>query len=342
MRSGRPLRFIAVMVGGWTGGRAMILWQTTGQLPGIVPLLLPTAHAVVPPAVTPLTRPAARFAAAAPAAVAARQAGPATAPDKTVVALALAGLIQFGDARAGAAAPVLVSPVTGQLQAPIGLPTTAAAGAAAAHTRWSGDAWLLLRGGANRAAGFGVGQLGGSQAGVRVAYALGKARRVAVFGRLDTPLHGPGREAALGVEWRPTSAPVRLVAETRLPLDGGAVAPAVGAVGGLPPTPVGAGFRLEAYGQAGAIDRDGVSGFADGAARATHRLATIGPVLADLGAGAWGAAQRGAARLDIGPTIGAAFRVGRLPARLTVDWRQRVAGDARPGSGVAVSLGADF
>jgi len=189
----------------------------------------------------------------------------------------------------------------------------------AKRSRWSDDAWLLVRGGTMRGAAFGAGQLGGSQAGVRIAYALGHARRVALVGRLDTALRGQGREAAFGVEWHPHHLPVRLVAEERVPLDGGKAAPALGAIAGLDPTPIAAGFRLEAYGQAGALDRDGVQGFADGAARATHALAELGPLLADLGAGAWGGAQRGAARLDIGPTLGVAFRFGKLPARLTID-----------------------
>ncbi|WP_204317143.1 hypothetical protein, partial [Klebsiella aerogenes] len=30
------------------------------------------------------------------------------------------------------------------------------------------------------------------------------------------------------------------------------------------------------------------------------------------------------------------------PLRIALDWRQRVAGEARPGSGPALTLGADF
>jgi len=259
------------------------------------------------------------------------------APDHRLLALALAGLIRFGPAeQIDEPAPLLVSPATGAPFAPAG------GAAVARRSRWSGDVWLLLRGGRMGGAGFGAGQLGGSQAGVRIAYALGHGRRVALVGRLDTPLRGKGREAAFGVEWRPARLPVRLVAEERVPLDGGKAAPAIGTIAGLDPTPIAAGFRLEAYGQAGALDRGGVQGFADGAARMTHALGRLGPFAIDLGAGAWGGAQRGAARLDLGPTLGFGFRLGRLPARLTIDWRQRAAGHARPGSGLAVSLGSDF
>ncbi|VVT20968.1 hypothetical protein SPHINGO361_150133 [Sphingomonas sp. EC-HK361] len=62
----------------------------------------------------------------------------------------------------------------------------------------------------------------------------------------------------------------------------------------------------------------------------------------DSGLGAWGGAQREASRLDIGPSIVALVPVGRQRARLTIDWRQRVAGNARPGSGLALTIGADF
>ena len=118
------------------------------------------------------------------------------------------------------------------------------------------------------------------------------------------------------------------------------------AVGGVNPTPVAAGFRLEAYVEAGAIARraadGGVEGFGDGAARLTRPIARVGKLRLDLGAGSWGAVQRGARRLDVGPTMGIVAPLGRKSMRLTLDWRERVAGDARSGSGPALSLGTDF
>jgi hypothetical protein len=35
-------------------------------------------------------------------------------------------------------------------------------------------------------------------------------------------------------------------------------------------------------------------------------------------------------------------RIADTPARLSVDWRQRIAGDAEPGSGLAVTLSTRF
>ncbi|TPG14191.1 hypothetical protein EAH87_16630 [Sphingomonas koreensis] len=212
---------------------------------------------------------------------------------------------------------------------------------AARPSRWSGSAWLVARGGgAGRGAGFGGGQLGGSQAGLRIAYSL--KRKLAAVARLTTPLEGKGRELAIGIDWQPTRLPLRLIAEQRIVLDGGKGGPAVGLVGGIGPAAIGGGFDLEAYGQAGAIDRHSLEGFADGAARVTRRLATIGRARIDVGGGAWGGAQRGAARLDIGPSAVLALPVGRVPARLMLDWRQRIAGGARPGSGPALTLATDF
>uniref|UniRef100_UPI0035CB6D37 hypothetical protein n=1 Tax=uncultured Caballeronia sp. TaxID=1827198 RepID=UPI0035CB6D37 len=75
-------------------------------------------------------------------------------------------------------------------------------------------------------------------------------------------------------------------------------------------------------GQAGAIARsgagNGMEGFGDGAARLT-RPVTLGPIRLDVGAGTWGGAQRGAARLDVGPTVGLSLPVARHALRLTVD-----------------------
>jgi hypothetical protein len=59
----------------------------------------------------------------------------------------------------------------------------------------------------------------------------------------------------------------------------------------------------------------------------------IGPV--EVGAGAWGGAQPGAARLDMGPQASFRIPVGRTGIRASAEWRFRVAGDAEPGSGPA-------
>lgn len=208
-------------------------------------------------------------------------------------------------------------------------------------SRWAASAWLLTRGGANGT--LTGGQLGASQAGLRMTYLLDERRRVALAARIATPLRGRGTEAAIGLDWQPTAAPVHLVLEQRVGLDGARGGPTALAIAGLNPTPIAAGFRLEAYAQGGVILRDGkAEGFGDGAARLARPVATLGGATLDLGLGAWAAGQRGAARVDAGPTLGVALPVAGRSVRVSLDWRQRVAGDARPGSGVALSVGSDF
>ena len=207
--------------------------------------------------------------------------------------------------------------------------------------RWSLDLWLIARGGSDRGAGFGGGELGGDQAGLRFAYALDRRHRLAAFARVDGPLAGRGREAAVGLDWQPTAVPERAVIEERVPLDGGKAAPAVGLVGGFGPV-VRHGLRLEGYGQAGVVARHGGEAFADGAMRATRPIGKVAGLSFDLGAGAWGGAQRDAARLDLGPTLGATVPIAHHAIRIAIDWRERVAGRASPGSGPALTIGASF
>jgi hypothetical protein len=222
---------------------------------------------------------------------------------------------------------------------PLG-PAAIGATRATSHAPLSVSSWLLARGGASGTVS--GGQLGASQAGVRAVYGIDPSRRLGLTARLAAPFKGRGREAALGIEWRPTRWPVRLIAEQRFVLDGGRGGPTVGVIAGYGPAEIAPGARIETYGQAGAIMRDGVEGFVDGAARVTHGVAERGRLRLDAGVGAWVSAQRGATRGDLGPSLGLAAPLGRRSVRLALDWRQRIAGTARPGSGPALSVGSDF
>ncbi|WP_425228592.1 hypothetical protein [Sphingomonas sp.] len=206
-----------------------------------------------------------------------------------------------------------------------------------AAARLRGDTWLVARPGGGESLAFG--QLGASQAGARVTYAVDAARRIALSARLSTPLSGHGREAAVGVDWQPTRLPVHLLVEERLPLDSGSAEPAVALIGGaavrLPLR-----ITLETYAQGGAVHRRGA--FADGSARLSHALLRRHAVAMDVGAGVWGAAQRDASRFDIGPELGVTLPVRGATVRLAVDYRRRVGGRARPGSGPALVLGGSF
>jgi hypothetical protein len=197
------------------------------------------------------------------------------------------------------------------------------------------SAWVLVRpsGGAPGLAP--AGQLGASQAGVRATAPL--LPRLAAAARLSGPLDTrDGREAALGLDWRPVDRlPVAIAVERRIGLSrGGRNAFALFAYGGVSDMPVAGRITIDGYAQLGLVGVRRRDGFVDGAVRIGHPIGGR----AFAGAGLWGGAQPGAARLDIGPQIG--VRLG--PARVSLDWRQRVAGHARPGSGPALTLGADF
>lgn len=360
-RQGRPLRFLAVVIGGWVSIRVIMLWPNNAAV--TVTLEPPESRApitMLPPiaprgAVAGVNR-ALRSGALPLSSSLLSKNLPAPhrqqpAPDQQRIALALLGMLRFGVAE-----PV---PIAGRSISPgpsLALWPWPAADyrpdrppsppSPPSPSRWSGGLWLVARDGrgvgASLSANLSGSQLGGSQAGARLAYALGSARRVSIMGRLASPLAGSGQEGAVGVEWRPTRLPVRVVAEQRIGINGAAGGPSLAIVGGIGPVPIGRGFRLESYGQAGIIGRNSVIGYADGALRVNRHVATISGSPVDLGAGGWGAVQPGAARLDLGPSIGVRLPLGTRRVRISLDWRQRVAGDALPGSGPALSIGADL
>jgi hypothetical protein len=320
MKGGRPLRFLAVMLGGWTTLRIALLWPTIDSVPTLIDAVAPRAQAQAFFAQAPVR--VTTIATAKPAVPA--HPGPSPMPSPTPPP---------------ALVPPTAPPPPRRID-PVQPPPLAPAPLAVAPSRWAGSVWGIARGG-----GIGVqpgGQLGGSQAGARLTYALGAARRVALAGRVSAPAAGRGAEAALGIDWQPGAMPIHLIVEHRIALDGGRGGPAALVVGGIDPVAIGAGFRLEAYAQAGMVRRDRTEPFADGAFRVARPVATIGRMRIDLGGGGWGGAQRGAARLDIGPTLAVAIPVSDRTMRLTLDWRHRIAGRAAPGSGPALSIGSDF
>jgi hypothetical protein len=205
------------------------------------------------------------------------------------------------------------------------------------RNRFSLSAWLLARG--EVAPGLAAaGQLGGSQAGVRVRYAM--SDHVHLAARLSGPLQSRlGKEAALALDVRPVaSVPITLMVERRIGLDrGGRDAFGIGAFGGFD-RELAPRLRLDGYAQAGVVGLKRRDPYVDGALRAERELLRGPGLRVGFGAGAWGGAQPGAARLDVGPQL-----VARLSGvRLGAEWRQRVAGNAKPGSGPVLSLGADF
>ncbi|MFD1033647.1 hypothetical protein ACFQ15_03185 [Sphingomonas hankookensis] len=334
---GRPLRFLALVTVSWIGMRVALLWPdgvpqgdwVEVVLPGAqpVPIVASRAQLPAPQRVVAVAVPRAALSVASsmsrtPArAVLAQTSAPALPVAESRVQLALLALAGFSSAetlsRPVVPPPALPRPITSRLTVSL---------------------WALARPGS---ATGGPVQLGGGQAGVRLRVPVNDSGRAAVAARVATPLAGQGREAAVGVEWRPVAAPVAVVVERRMALDRGRDGTGLGLIAGIDRVLPGS-LGIEAYGQAGAVARDGIEPYADGAARVLHPMTTIGGSAVKLGVGSWGGAQRGAMRMDIGPSLVAAIPVGRSALRLSVDWRQRVAGDAAPGSGPALTIGSDF
>lgn len=227
-------------------------------------------------------------------------------------------------------------------------PTVVASLPAAAKTtsRWSLTGWMLWRHEASPSLAQAP-LLGGSQGGIRLDYRLWSqdTRSLALYGRLTRALERPfAEEAALGIVLRPVKGvPVSLMAERRQKLGaGGRTGFAFLAAGGIGPRLVAPRLEIEGYAQAGVVTTPDALGFGDGRLALTYRLTPrSGPDLA-LGLGVSGGAQPGAARLDIGPELRLRLPVAGGHVRLSAEWRQRIAGAARPASGPAIGLVADF
>lgn len=212
---------------------------------------------------------------------------------------------------------------------------------------WSLGGWVYLRDGAMAAPGgiAAASQLGGSQAGLRLGFGFGDTGRLRAYGRATIAVRRLAqRELALGLAFAPLAHwPVDVAVEQRVAVGReGRTALAAMVSGGVGDVALPHGFRLEAYGQAGVVGARQRDGFADGAVVIDHRLGPDETSPLRLGALAAGAVQPGAARVDVGPRL-----TLRLPevgegSRIALDWRQRVAGDARPSSGLALTLASDF
>lgn len=207
---------------------------------------------------------------------------------------------------------------------------------------WQVSAWAIVRDSGRGQSLAAAGQLGGAQAGARATYALGSGWALAA--RLSGPLASSrGKEAAVALDWRPAvTLPLTFTLERRAGLDrGGRDAFAAGAFGGFTVTlPLGA--TLDGYAQAGLVGLKRRDAYVDGAVRAERTIIIAGNARVAAGAGIWGGAQTGASRLDVGPQLVAHIPAGPANVRVSAEWRERVAGNARPGSGPALSIGLDF
>lgn len=207
--------------------------------------------------------------------------------------------------------------------------------------RWQLSTWALLRSQQTGVAGSqslaSIGQLGASQAGARLLYNIN--RQIALAARVSTPVGKRGGEVAAGIRVHPlVNIPVWLTAERRQAVGqygGGRNDFAFFVEGGVYEKPLPLHFLLDSYFEGGVVGIKAHDLFVDGALTVTR------PVFRNFSAGfgVWGGAQPGLARLDVGPRV--TMRV-RKNIKVHLDWRQKIVGNARPGSGPALTLAGDF
>lgn len=319
--SGRPLRFLGATLALWTMGRVAFLLPSE---PGVdVASVTPVAIAATPTATVTPVKPAP-----------ARLLSTPVHPIRQTAAMPLAA----PHAPDSAMPPRDATISDGVMPSPRPLPVIPAMPSVPGPADpWSASFWAVARqGGGALLPG---GQLGGTQAGVRILRRLDRRGDLSASLRLSAPSQGLGREMAVGLDWKPVRRlPARLIVEERIPLDSGPGGTALLAVAGYGPRDLAPGLTVSAYAQGGVVARGTVEPFADGAARVSTPLT---PAI-DLGLGIWGGAQRDAQRLDVGPTLGIALPVAERRVRLSLDWRQRVAGRAAPNSGPALTIAGDF
>jgi hypothetical protein len=213
---------------------------------------------------------------------------------------------------------------------------------------WSLSAWAIYRPNSGPVSLSPRGELGGSQFGFRAQRRIFQPTQNLTLSlnlRGSTPLKiSNGKEAGLGLAIRRAGrVPVELIAERRVAFDRGGRNAFAGLVAaGFNDLPAVAGFNLNGYAQAGIVGFQRRDGFVDGSLRLERKIVSSGSLGVELGGGLWGAAQPGVSRVDIGPSAAVRFRIGNAAMRLGTEWRQRISGDARPGSGPAITFGLDY
>lgn len=369
----RPsLRFLALAVLGWAGFRA----ATLGALPGTEIFGVDSSEAKPPPIVATQFPPIEPLppASAGQATSDLREAGwpyaqsprfPATAPtvSPTVYYVSapsapaaprrasLADLLPDPRPQFYSALPVLdewpLSRIASTSMPPLRSSVVAPGESMPVAIKRSGidrvqlTAWALLRAQSAGVAGSQSladgGSLGASQAGARLTYNF--TRQIAATLRTSSDVGRRGGEVAAGVRIQPVlGIPLWIDAERRQRVGrygGGRSAFALFFEGGVYDRPMPLHFVMDGYLQGGVVGFRSRDRFIDGGLTLTRPLYKQ----FSAGFGVWGGAQPGLYRVDAGPRV--TMRV-RKNLRVHFDWRQRLAGNAVPGSGPAVTLAGDF
>ena len=221
--------------------------------------------------------------------------------------------------------------------------------------RWTLDTWAFWRQGSGavttsqgRVPIYGANQAGANLQ-YRIAPASGHDPRLYVRA-YRALIDEPETELAAGVSAKPLSKfPVRLAAELRATDNqlGSDFRPAAYAITEIHPIALPVGLSAEVFAGAGYVGGEADTAFVDGLASVTGELASFdlmqkNDVRLSMGAGVWGGAQRNAERIDVGPTMRLDLSLGSIPARVSLDYRERVGGDAVPDSGLAATLSTQF
>ncbi len=222
--------------------------------------------------------------------------------------------------------------------------------APAAPKRFSADGWLFLREGGTALAASGTRApgYGRSQAGAVLRYRLAPKSRhdLQAYTRVSAALVDDSeKELAVGLSAKPFARlPLRAHGEARVTRQLGRteIRPSAFVTTGFHNAGLPLGLATHGYGQAGYVGGDFGTAFADGYVVADREVARFDLAKLRAGAGAWGGAQKGVARLDVGPSASVDMIIGEVSARLSLDYRVRVAGDASPANGAALTLSTGF
>jgi len=337
IRQPPPLRFVAIVVGGWIGIRAAVLvpdlWVEEGVAAPVAEARQQgsgTVHDIAarqPPA--PTTRAVPQRLLGAGTTASPRLSSPLSQPSGQPMVLP-----------ANVEAGPLVLPIAAEAYPPLPIQQLLAP-PDRGPSRWSGSAWLLVRreSGGPLAPG---GVLGGSQFGARLNYRLNGdgERPLALSARVNSPLEQrSAAELAVGVDWRPDAdVPLNVLVERRQKLGrDGHSAFSITLYGGVSELDLPGDLTLDAYAEAGIVGIEGRRPFVDGSASVTAPAGRF-----RIGAAVWGGAQPNAARLDVGPQATVRVPVAGTNLRISAEWRFRVAGESEPDSGPALSVGTDF
>lgn len=241
--------------------------------------------------------------------------------------------------------PATAAAIAAETASDLPMPPHPVATQGAAVSRWSGNAYLFIRDGGGDALAAG-GQLGGSQAGARIAWRINRdgPTRATLSARVYAPLdNGRATEAAAGIDIYPLpDQPLRLSVERRFDVGGeGRSAWSAYAAGGFW-RQIGQSIEIDGYAQAGIVGARSRDLFADGALRVVERRDLDHDLSLRMGAGIWAGAQPGVERLDIGPRLAVGVPLGRSNISTALEGRFRIAGDASPGSGIALTIATDF